>query len=465
MKKLIFFGIVIVIIPSMILLSVALIYLLYGGERVNGTDLVDYLAVSITVSVAIIIIAAVTANYIAAWLTGKIVNSLRIMDENDDGIALYDELMQYAVNLNHQKQTLRDRIEDLTNRTDTVETITGNMQEGLVLINGTGLILSANNSAHRIFGENIERKNVIHVCREDFFQRAVKQCLSGENAEIQMNWDGKIYSVFFSPVPANMTNGNSNKTTRGAVILFHDTTERYRAEQQRREFSANVSHELKTPLTTISALAEMITQGMAKEDDIKTFGGRITEQSGRLLLLIDDIIRLSEFDENHVERENTGFDLWELTETVINSLKDNANTGKVELILTGERFDVSANIRMIDELLYNLIDNGIKYNREGGNVTIELTKVKDKGTVPLSSGDSDNFCQIIVSDTGIGIAQEHHNRIFERFYRADKSRSKKTGGTGLGLSIVKHITEYYNGNLELNSKPGFGTTITCLLNI
>ena len=257
-----------------------------------------------------------------------------------------------------------------------------------------------------------------------------------------MERNSRIYTVFFSPV---VSSGN----TRGAVILFHDTTERQIAEKQRREFTANVSHELKTPLTTISALSEMIMQGIAKEDDIKTFAGRINEQSGRLLVLIDDIIRLSEFDEGGLNREITNFDLWELAETVINALRENA--GSIEIKLTGEHFNISANSRLIDELLYNLIDNGIKYNNENGRVTVELIRADD------------GLCTIRVSDTGIGISEEHHQRIFERFYRAEKSRSKKTGGTGLGLSIVKHITEQYNGSLELESTVGVGTTITCHL--
>jgi two-component system phosphate regulon sensor histidine kinase PhoR len=252
----------------------------------------------------------------------------------------------------------------------------------------------------------------------------------------------KVYIVFLSTV-------FSNKAIRGAVILFHDVTERHRAEKQRREFSANVSHELKTPLTTISALSEMIEQGIAKEVDIKSFAGRISEQSGRLLVLIDDIIRLSEFDEGKPVKENTLFSLWELAENVINALRDNA--GNVEIQLTGERFDISANHRMIDELLYNLIDNGVKYNAEGGKVTVELIRIED------------GLCKISVADTGIGIPKQHHPHVFERFYRVDRSRSKKTGGTGLGLSIVKHITEYYNGSLELESTEGIGTTVTCNL--
>jgi len=423
-----------------LILAVALTYLFYDGT--GGDELVAYLAVVISAGIAVTLIVLITANYAARKLSDEITVSLEKIVLSNDNISKYDELVPLAGRIENQKQNIRARIDELTNRTDTIEAITGNMQEGLILIDSDGTILSANNSVHQIFGENIENRNVMHIYREEIFQNAVNRCIAGENAEIQMQRNERIYTVFFSPV-------YSKRDTRGAVILFHDTTERYRAEKQRREFTANVSHELKTPLTTISALSEMIEQGMAKEDDIKGFAGRITEQSGRLLVLIDDIIRLSEFDEGRGNREDTVFDLWELAETVINALRDNA--GSVEIQLTGERFSISANHRMIDELLYNLIDNGVKYNNENGKVTVELTR-KESG-----------MYRINVSDTGIGIREEHHPHVFERFYRADKSRSKKTGGTGLGLSIVKHITEYYNGNLELESAEGLGTTVTCYL--
>ena len=386
--------------------------------------------------------------------TDKIIKALENIGQKNENFSRYDELMQFAVNIEKQKQVYNEKIEELSNRVDTIETITESMEEGLILIDSSGMIISANNSASMIFGDSINKRNVAHICRDDDFQDAVNQCIEGKNAEARMKRGDKIYTVFFSPVfttEHTYAGGNTQESThtRGAVILFHDGTESYRAEKQRHEFSANVSHELKTPLTTISALSEMIAQDIVKKEDIKNFAGRITEQSGRLLVLIDDIIRLSEFDEGKANRDATVFDLWELAEIVINSLRDNA--GGIEIELTGERFDITANNRMIDELLYNLIDNGVKYNNKNGKVTINLKK------------DENERCWISVSDTGIGIGNEHHQHIFERFYRVEKSRSKKTGGTGLGLSIVKHITEYYNGSVEIESIEGSGTTITCCL--
>ena len=440
MKKRIFLCIIGVALPCIAALSFVLIYLLYNEAGRN--EPVNYLVVSISATVITAIIALVAASFGARKITEKIISSLEKIGQKKTNLTLYDELLPVVGKIDRQNQTVRERIEELSNRSDTVETITENMQEGLILTDNDGTILSANNSAGQIFGDRIENKNVMHIWRADDFQSAVEKCLAGDNAEVQMERNMRIYTVFFSPV-------HSGANTGGAVILFHDTTEKHRAEKQRREFTANVSHELKTPLTTISALSEMIAQGIAKEDDVNIFAGRINEQSKRLLVLIDDIIRLSEFDEGRLTGEVTNFDLWELTETVINNFRNNA--GNVEIVLTGERFNISASNRMIDELLYNLIDNGVKYNNDNGKVTVELTLAEN------------GQCKISVTDTGIGIKEEHHEHVFERFYRAEKSRSKKTGGTGLGLSIVKHITEHYNGSLELKSAEGAGTTVICYL--
>jgi len=450
-KKRIYLSLLWVIVPCLLLLAAALIYLrfLYSNNIVN-VNITDYTVIAVLVTAAVVLLSVMIANRAAANLTHKIIKSLEFIDLENNRMTMYTELIPFATRIEKQDQTIRARLEEISNRTNTIETIMGNMQEGLLLIDIDGTVLSANKSAHRVFGGNIEHKSVVHIYRDDSFQSSVKKCIAGENVEMQIESEERIYSVFFSPV---LSNGN----IRGAVILFYDATERSRAEKQRREFSANVSHELKTPLTTISAISEMIAQGIAKENDIKAFAERITEQSGRLLLLIDDIIRLSEFDEGKIDdigktnREATLFDLWELAETVVDSLRD--NPGNIKIEQTGERFDISASRRMIDELLYNLIDNGVKYNKENGKVTVELTK------------DKNDLCRISVSDTGIGISSEHHPHVFERFYRVEKSRSKKTGGTGLGLSIVKHITEYYNGSVEIKSNEESGTTIICYLSL
>jgi len=406
--------------------------------------LADVFSVTLPIAVAATVLIMILANFAAKSLTKRVVGPIEDINFNGNTFTVYEELLPYTQRIDRQRQELNEKLAELTQRTDTIEAITVNMREGLILTDNTGSVLIANKSARSIFGDHIEQINVLHICREEVFQNAVKKCLSGDNVEIRLERDGKVFNVYLSPA-------YSSGEEQGSVILFQDATERNRAEKQRREFSANVSHELKTPLTTISALSEMIESGMAKSDDVSSFAARISEQSGRLLALIEDIIRLSEFDEGSVKKEDTVFDIRELAEAVINSLADNA--GGINIELTGESLLISANHRMIDELLYNLIDNGVKYNKDGGLVTVGFGR------------DEGGMCRISVSDTGIGIPEEHRERIFERFYRVDRSRSKKTGGTGLGLSIVKHITEYYGGSIELHSTEGVGTTVTCLLKI
>ena len=413
------------------------------------------LPVVICVTVLIILLSV----YAAHRLTGKIIKPLESLDFDNESAEdeVYDELAPYMKRIEQQKREISEKLSALAERADTIEAITGNMQEGLILINSKAETLMANKSARRIFArelgsqvtvsgdtpdDQLEHKSILRICRDLDFSSAISRCLDGSNAEIRMERGGRIYSVYMSPV-------FSGGAARGAVILFQDATEKHQAEQQRRQFSANVSHELKTPLTTISALSEMIGSGIARDSDVKGFAERITEQSGRLLLLIDDIIRLSEFDEGGVAMEYTEFSLNELAGTVISAFSENKAGVRIEL--TGEQFSVSANRRMIDELLYNLIDNGVKYNIAGGSVTVDLSRT-DEG-----------MCVIAVSDTGIGISEVHQEHIFERFYRVDKSRSKKTGGTGLGLSIVKHISEYHGGKVEVQSSVDEGTTITCYI--
>jgi two-component system phosphate regulon sensor histidine kinase PhoR len=317
------------------------------------------------------------------------------------------------------------------------------MKEGLILIDDGGVVLTSNKSARDIIGGNVENRNILHVCRDTGFQGSVRRCLAGGNAEIRMERGGRVFSVYFSPV-------SSGGEITGGAILFFDRTDRHRAEKQRKEFSANVSHELKTPLTSISALAEMIAGGIAKDGDIKGFAEKITTHTQRLISIIEDTIRLSEFDEGIVERSYSEVDLYELAGSVIEALSDKAAEKDIAVTVSGARLRLSANKRMVDELLYNLIDNAVKYNKPGGDVSV---------TLAVEGG----FCEITVADTGVGIPEDHQGRVFERFFRVDGSRCKKTGGAGLGLSIVKHIAEHHGGSVELTSKPGKGTTVKCRL--
>jgi two-component system phosphate regulon sensor histidine kinase PhoR len=397
---------------------------------------------SLPVVIGVTILLLLAANYLARRFTVYILAPLTNIDLESDNIAVYDELAPYVRKIDNQKREIAAQISALQHRTDTIEAIVEHMREGLLLLDDAAIVVTANKSAADIFGEaQPTGQNILHICRDIELQHGVKTCLAGENAELQLVRGDRTYGVYCSPVPGK---------GGGAVILLLDMTEKLEAERQRREFSANVSHELKTPLASISALSEMIESGMAKTEDVQPFAARISQQAGRLIRIIEDIIRLSEFDEAAVTAEMTEFDLRDLAQSVINTLADNEKG--VTLSLVGERILISANQRMLDELLYNLCDNAVKYNKENGSVAVSLA-------------EEGGFARIAVSDTGIGIADEHHSRVFERFYRADKSRSKKTGGTGLGLSIVKHIAAHHGGRVELTSEPGVGTMVVCWVRV
>ena len=301
----------------------------------------------------------------------------------------------------------------------------------------SGALLSINKSAADIFAVHgsVDGKNILEILRDVELNEAMRFALSGVRGEMNLSHNDKTYRVYFSPV-----------TDRGAIILFLDITEKSLSEKLRREFSANVSHELKTPLTTIYGNVEMLENGMVKEADTAQFYGKIKDEAARLIALIEDIIMLSQLDENKSDITTENVDMASVAAEVIQSLEPKAKSQYVDVTVSGTGI-LYANRSQMTELFYNLIDNAIKYNKPGGTVHVEISEAKD-GTI------------ITVSDTGIGIPPESQNRVFERFYRVDKSRSKKTGGTGLGLAIVKHIVMAYGGTVELQSSMDKGTIIT-----
>jgi len=396
--------------------------------------------------IIITVIVLIIAYFIANRLTHAIIKPLIGIDfevvASDTNESLYEELWPYMKKIELQKNEIENQLATLKSRTETIEAIIANMREGIVMIDKNGLVLAVNQSVLDIFGiseeQNILQKNIGHIYRDPEFMQATKQCLGGARIELDFAKNGKFFNAFLSPVEV------------GVIILFLDITEQHKAETQRKEFSANVSHELKTPLTTISALSEMMANGMAKAEDMSDFSKKISGHTKRLINIIDDIIRLSEFDESKVGKNFVTFDIFVLTQMVIDSLQEKATEKSIMVNLTGQSLFIKANKRLIDELLFNLLDNALKYNKDGGTVTFDIC-------------EEDGICKISVTDTGIGISEEHQSRIFERFYRVDTSRSKKTGGTGLGLSIVKHITEHHNGRIDMDSIEGVGTTIRCYI--
>ncbi len=395
----------------------------------------------IPIMILCLIAAVIISFFTADKLTKRIVAPINSIDPDNPEAGSYDELLPFVRKIEAQKKELTAQLSALESRSGTIRTITENMREGLLLLDENGVILLANRSVSSLLQVyNAQGKKMIQACRDRVVLDGVHKAFKGEQAEVTLKKKGRIYSVHCNPAQ-----------TGGVVVLFIDVTDSFKAETHRKEFSANVSHELKTPLTTISALSEMIANGTAKQEDTRRFGEKINSQSKRLIHLIDDIIQLSRFDEDSAAADMVRFDLREIADSVIINLQEPAQSRSISVELAdSESCYVRANMRMMDELMYNLVENAIKYNREGGQVFIDI---KNEGP----------SCRITVRDTGIGIPKEHQGRIFERFYRVDKSRSKKTGDTGLGLSIVKHIVEHHKGRIEIESNESQGTSISCII--
>ena len=349
----------------------------------------------------------------------------------------YEELSPLLRRINQQHLQIDAQMRKLQHKTDEFIQITSHMQEGLVVLDKETRIRSINSAAMQIFGvaESCTGSCFFQVNRSNPLRQALNDALDRGHGSVMQELEGRIYRFDMSSI-------QSDGNLLGAVILVVDVTESQNAEQMRREFSANVSHELKTPLQGIIGSAELLESGMVKPEDEARFVGHIKKEAARLVSLIEDIIRLSQLDEG-VELPKENVDMLELTEDVKAILEASAAEKNITLNVTGKGFQVEGVRRMLHEVVYNLCDNAIKYNTPGGSVEIRVENKK-----------------LTVSDTGIGIPAEHKDRIFERFYRVDKSHSKASGGTGLGLSIVKHAVQYHKANIELNSTPGKGTIIT-----
>ena len=404
---------------------------------------IGVLMLGILQPILIVLIAAlVLSGMLAKRLSKRIVEPLNSLDlehplDNDS----YEELSPLLNRINRQHNQITAQMRELKKRTDQFAQITASMNEGLVLLDNRGCILSINPAAIEIFGAepSCVGQDFLSVDRSHDMSVAIQAALKDGHSEIHASRKGLIYQFDISRIAAD-------GETAGVVILAFDITEKETAEQNRREFTANVSHELKTPLQGIIGSAELIENGMVKPEDMSRFVGHIRLEAQRLVTLIGDIIRLSQLDEGgDMPRENV--DLLSVASAVADDLLPSADGQGISIAVEGSPANVYGVKRLLYEIVYNLCDNAIKYNRQGGSVKIST----------VSEG---GFSSVTVSDTGIGIAPEYQNRIFERFFRVDKSHSKSSGGTGLGLSIVKHAVQYHHGKIELTSAPCNGTSIT-----
>ena len=389
----------------------------------------------------VLIVALILSGLLARRLSRRIVDPLNSLDlehplDND----AYEELSPLLKRIHHQHVEIQTQLRELREKTDEFTQITGSMREGLVLLDEHGSILSINAAAQALFGADAQcvGRDFLTIERSHEISAAIQAAAADGHSEVRAERAGRVYQFDISRIA-------SDGKPIGTVILAFDITEQEFAERNRREFTANVSHELKTPLQGIIGSAELIENGMVKPEDLPRFVGHIHAEAARLVTLIDDIIRLSQLDEGDA-MPTEPVDLLAVSQEAAENLHDAAAARNVTVSVTGQPAVLPGVRRLIYEIVYNLCDNAIKYNRDGGRVDV---------TVAADAGGS----SITVADTGIGIAPEHQARVFERFYRVDKSHSKASGGTGLGLSIVKHAVQYHHGRIELESTPGTGTTI------
>lgn len=389
---------------------------------------------------AITIIIAVIA---AIQVTRSIIKPVNAIDLNrPDTKKSYKELAPLVEKLRVQNVRVTHQLEQLSQSREQLSLVTENMSEGLIIIGQKNTVLSCNNAAVTLLGnpDFKEGQSVFTLNKSDKFRRCIADALGGVRSECILEVDGSERQVIASPASAATV-------PYGIVVFVIDVTERQQLEAMRREFTSNVSHELKTPLTTIYGISDMLSDGMVASEDIPRFSADIKNEADRLINLINDIISLSKLDESDTaERENEDIDVYALAEETVSRLKIAAAEKNVTCKLIGEHIHINGSRTILGEVIYNLCDNAVKYNNNGGSVIIKIAHIP-------------KTARITVSDTGIGIPQEHIGRIFERFYRVDKSRSRKIKGTGLGLSIVKHGVSYHGGTVRAESGIS-GTTFT-----
>jgi len=391
----------------------------------------------------VILLAAALSLFFASRLSKKIITPLNSLNtENPSVEDAYEELSPLISRISAQQEQLKKQKKELERKKEEFNTATENMAEGIVVLNKSGAVLSINGSACKTLGitKYSIGKDLLLFNNSEELQALLKKAENGEHAEKTVPIDGKNYQLNVNPV---ITNGK----VRGITLIIFDITEKEKAETARREFTANVSHELKTPLQTISGCAELLAGGMVKNEDVAGFAEKIHSEAMRMISMVEDIIKLSHLDEEDINLQWQTVDLYEVSKGTVERLAHTAKKKNISIETVGESAEISAIPQLIDEIVYNLCDNAIRYNHDGGKVKIEVGNLEKKAVLS-------------VSDTGIGIPESERERIFERFYMVDKSHSKEIGGTGLGLSIVKHAAIIHNAEIDVKSELGKGTAIT-----
>lgn len=429
---------------------------LYTAQRLSDGSVIRMASAQQTVVVVLLSmiqpillilgIALIISAVLASRMTRGIIRPIVSLDlEHPENCDTYEELVPLLTRVKRQNETIQCQMAQLSQQQQEFSALTENMSEGFLLLDRRGRVLSYNSGALRQLGAQPPKGevNVLVLNRSEGFQRAVDDALEGRKSCQMIHQGGRWCQVLANPV---LRDGEQ----AGVVMVLLDVTEQEQREELRREFTANVSHELKTPLTAISGIAEIMRGGMVKPEDIEDFAGDIYQEAQRLIALVEDIIRLSRLDEGEGGLEREDVDLLKLSDQVVHRLEPAARKQDVALKVTGRSVKVHGVASVLEEMLYNLCDNAIKYNKPGGRVTV---------TVDYLGQDA----QVQVEDTGIGIPQEDQSRVFERFYRVDKSHSKEIGGTGLGLSIVKHGAALHDGQVRLESTPGKGTKVTMVM--
>lgn len=394
----------------------------------------------------VVITAAMVSLGVAAIVARVVVKPINSIDlKNPDIGESYSEIAPLLHRISEQNHEIDQQIAELTRSRKEFSLITENMSEGFIIIDSRTEVLSYNTAALKILGSDFtgSSRSVLVLNRSEAFRSAVEDALAGKRSETDLTLSEKIYQVIATPA-------FTGSSVTGAVMIILDITEKEAREELRREFTSNVSHELKTPLTTIYGISDMLVGGIVKPEDIPGFAKNIRDEAGRMITLIQDILKLSQLDENTFSDQRERVDLYELAQSAAERLRPQADEKHVTISVTGERSEFTGIATVLEEMIYNLVDNAVKYNKQGGRADVDVR----------SSGDD---IVVTVSDTGIGVPADSIDRIFERFYRADKSHSRKIGGTGLGLSIVKHGVSLHGGSITVKSSEGSGTTFTMAL--